>query len=59
MSLAFDYTNSKSIPISIQPSKNYDGKKKKKRKSGEGGETPQKLLILPSRLHRLSQSLHF
>lgn len=57
MSVAFDYTNSKSIPISIQPSKNYDGKKKKK-KTG-GGETPQKLLILPSRLHRLSQSLHF
>lgn len=57
MSLAFDYTNSKSIPISIQPSKNYDGKKKKQ-KTG-GGETPQKLLILPSRLHRLSQSLHF
>lgn len=54
MSLAFDYTNSKSIPISIQPSTMMA----KKKKTG-GGETPQKLLILPSRLHRLSQSLHF
>lgn len=34
MSLAFDYTNSKSIPISIQPSKNYDGKKKQQNRRG-------------------------
>lgn len=43
MSLAFDYTNSKSIPISIQPSKNYDGKKKKKKKNRRGGNTPKTL----------------
>lgn len=47
MSLAFDYTNSKSIPISIQPSKNYDGKKKKKKKTGGGGENTPKTLDSP------------
>lgn len=46
MSLAFDYTNSKSIPISIQPSKNYDGKKKKKT-GGGGGKHPKNSWFSP------------
>ena len=43
----FDYTKSKSIPISIQSSKNYNGNK----------YHPKKLRFPPSRLRRLSLAL--